>query len=211
MIGWKGILAGVAIAIGVGLAIVGEPGPAELAQFKRAELDAKLDARSVFLDPAEVLGLMRNKQVRLHLLDVRDERDFNLFHLTDAKHVALDEFRSGAVQQRLHPLALKIVISNDEARAIEAWRLLEATGIRGSYILEGGANLWVDVFRDGHLDAHGGSNVEQGDDFRHHFVAALGGRHSFSRPHVDAVSERSFEPRAELLTNVKKLSGGCGG
>ena len=211
MIGWKVALAATAALASAGLALVGEPGPTELVAFKRVELDAKLADRSVHLDPAEVLSLMRNKQVRLHLLDVRDEVDFNRFHLTDSKRVRAERLRSGELQKTLHPLALKIVISNDEARAEKAWRLLEATGVRGAYVLAGGANLWVEVFRDGKIDAQPLPTAGRDDTLRHGFDFALGGRHPFSRPTIDAAEGRSYEEKAELLTKVKKLAGGCGG
>lgn len=197
-----------AVAAAVAIALLGEPGPVELAEFKEAKLTETLIGRHRHLDPAEVLSLMRNKQVRLHLIDVRDERDFNLFHLVDAIRVPISDLEAGTAQTKFHPLALKIVMSNDEARAEAAWRLIEATGVRGAYILEGGINLWLEVFRHRRSDA--ASQLGQ-DDLRHKFTAALGSGYSYARPEVDAAHGRTFSEKATLLTTVAKLAGGCGG
>ena len=44
---------------------------------------------------------------------------------------------------------LFVTISNDEAAATEAWKILKAESVQNVYILEGGVNRWLDT-RLGH-------------------------------------------------------------
>ena len=44
------------------------------------------------------------------------------------------------------------ILAGDEARAEEAWRTLRAQGVRHVYVLAGGLNLWLDVFRTGEVN-----------------------------------------------------------
>lgn len=206
---YKPALALLAAALGVGLAIRGEPGPEELARMKRAALDARIETRAVHLDPAEVLELVHDRRVPVDLFDLRSEADYNLFHLLDAQRVPPERFADPARWPRMRPLALKILIANDEAEAERVWRWLEASGVRGAYVLAGGVNLWLAVFRDGQ---EGARPAAEGDGrLRHRFEAALGARHPFARPERSAVAGRAFEEKAEMLTTVVELAGGCGG
>ncbi len=46
-----------------------------------------------------------------------------------------------------------VLMSNNEERATEAWKMLVAQNVVNVYILEGGINHWLDVFgHEGHED-----------------------------------------------------------
>jgi hypothetical protein len=79
--------AGVGVAIGMACVaiVVGQPTIDRRVAWQSEELDAKIDSRAVHIDPGELLSLMYNNQIQLVLLDVRDEADFNRFHLADAQ------------------------------------------------------------------------------------------------------------------------------
>lgn len=190
----------------LGLVARGEPDVQDLLGWRAAELDARLAAREVHVDPAEVLGLLHDGRAPLRLLDVRDEAEWNLFHLRDAARVALDDLQRG-VAPALPAGAIVVVTSNDEARAEAAWRRLVVLGVPDVYVLAGGVNLWLDVFREGRLEAA----PSAGDDrLRHPFPAALGARWREARPPVDAAAGRAFTPRAHGARRARQEGGGCG-
>ncbi len=53
------------------------------------EYGSRLAYREVYIDPAELLHLMNDDYIELVIYDVRDERDWNMFHLVDAERIAL--------------------------------------------------------------------------------------------------------------------------
>lgn len=191
----------------VGLVLRGEPSMAERLRWRADELDARLAARTVHADPAEVLGLLHDGRAPVRVLDVRDEADWNAFHLRDATRVSLDDLDRG-IAPPLPLGAIVIVTSNDEALAEAAWRRLAVLGVPNVYVLAGGVNLWLDVFREGRVDA---TPRAAGDDrLRHTLPAALGERWPQARPSADAAAGRVFEPRTSGGRRARVEGGGCG-
>ena len=187
--------------------------------------DATLASRAVHADPVEVAGLLHRElggaPARFHLvlLDVRDPSSWNRFHLEDATPTTLarlagDEGRAWADAR--WATSVKVVLGDDEARAEEAWRLLSAHGARHVYVLAGGVNLWLDVFRDGRTDAAPARGAAATDTLRHAFPSSLGARLPWARPDVAtyrrlvATKARAFTPRVRPVTKAVAASGGCG-
>ncbi|MGD9253858.1 MAG: YeeE/YedE thiosulfate transporter family protein [Holophagae bacterium] len=186
------------------------------------ELDQTLASRSVHIDPVELLGLMHGYvdgapgRVQLALIDVRDEAEFNRFHLVDAKRTTLDDLQGGAGERYAgdhYDVAIKVVLGDGEARAEQGYRLLRAHGANDVYVLAGGINQWLDVFRDGKVEARPRPDDEAP---RHEFDQALGSRDPAARPTLrqyealaDGV-ERPFEFKVQPVVAAPEPSAGCG-
>ena len=115
-----------------------------------AEDQPLLDKREVQIEPAELLNFIANDLVQVVLLDVRAEADFNLFHLRDAQRVDLADLPEMAEKDFLNRPGntLFVVMSNDEGRATDAWKILKAESIENTYILEGGINNWLALYNE---------------------------------------------------------------
>jgi rhodanese-related sulfurtransferase len=147
--------------------------------------------------------------VRLILLDVRSEIDYNLFHIADARRVSLDELPALSKELLLEPdNTLFVTMSNDEKAATQAWKILMAESIPKVYILEGSINNWLKIF------AEGDSRIRTFDDPRddqldYEFAAALGSAFSSAEPDPDEY-ELIFTPKIELKAKKGPAGGGCG-
>ncbi len=203
----------------------GEGAVAERVRLLAPEHDAVLAARSRHLDPLEVAGLMHQqiggRPARFHLvlLDLREESEFNRFHLVDARRTSLDRLRGDegrAWADPRHATSIVVVASDDEARAEAAWRVLRAQGVAHVYVLAGGINLWLQVFRDGRWDAEPARGAVATDRMRHAFPSSLGDHHPFARPSEEVylramrTKARPFEVHVRPVTKAGKPSGGCG-
>jgi len=218
-----GIKAGAVILLlaAFGLILVPQPGLSDRLVRLGPELDRTLSRREVQIDPAELVDLMHNNQVRLMLLDVRDEADFNLFHLLDAEHRGPGDLTTEFARS-IDPEELVVVMSNDEVRATAVWKALRADGVRGAYILAGGINQWLDLY-GGLADppalpvstaagTTAGMNRETAEPLRYVFPAALGDRTEIAwpDPHHMHLPERTYTPKAKVLKPVTLAGGGCG-
>ena len=205
------------------LPVVGQPTLDDRVAAMAEELDAEFERGEVLIDPVEHLGLMhaqiqaRPGRFRLVTIDVRDEADYNLFHLVDAERVALDALRGDAGRRlagEAYETAIKVLVSNDETRALDAWRLLRAQGVKNLYVLAGGMNLWLDVFADGELDARPTSAPTADETLRHAFGEALGSRYPYARPsepvYLRVVAEREPEWKVKPVVKAPAAAGGCG-
>jgi len=203
------------LAVGGGVAIalvtvgIGQPTLERKIAWQAPELDRRLQDRQVHLDPAEVLSMMRNNQLDLTLVDVRPETDFNLFHLVDARRVAVEQLNEGWSRQ-LSPDAVVVVMSNDEQAAEQAWKRLAVQRVN-AYVLAGGVNRWLDLYHNHTANVPGPDHPATGDDrLRHRFDSALGYRLAEAKPDAQHAPPREFQPKLKLRKAVRAAGGGCG-
>ncbi len=184
--------AAVLIALGLLVLLLGDPTLEDRLKRTEPELQAELDERGTHIDPAELLSLLHNNQVRLAVLDTRPDAEFNLFHISDSRRVAPRPGRDTWTRD-LPATAVKVVVGSDEHSEEETWKRLRALGLTNVYLLEGGIDAWVGAYHEGAP-----------------FDAALGERHAAARPDAERVSERQFEKKVKVAVASKSAGGGCG-
>ncbi|MFH1844588.1 MAG: rhodanese-like domain-containing protein [bacterium] len=206
----KGAAALFALLAAFALMLVGLPGSeARLARLE-PELNRQLASREYHIDPGELMDLMYNNKLHLFVIDVRDEVDFNLFHLRDAIWKPVVQM-SAECCRRLRAEGIKVVLSNDEVRAEQAWKHLTANEVLNVYILAGGVNLWLDIYKDGLPGPPHEAITGVGDDtLRHEIDSALGHVPEFALPPHDLVGRREYPTKVKVARPVAVEGGGCG-
>jgi hypothetical protein len=142
---------------------------------------------------------------------VRDEADFNLFHIRQALHTPPEQLDATIPDLRLQAAAntVYVLMSNDETAATAAWQRLVAESVPNVYILEGGVNRWLELF--GHDDPTvRPTPTPPGDDRLHYvFVSALGDRYAAADPDPHHY-EFEYVPKIKLQLKRGASGGGCG-
>ena len=129
--------------------VQGQPSPETRYGWIAAQADRQIRERAIFVHPAEVVAMRKDTAVRVGILDVRDEHDFNLFHLAGARRVSLGDLRRpGFVKPLLDQPAnvVTFVVSNGEGPALAAWKTLRGSGVLNVYVIEGGINRWLELY-----------------------------------------------------------------
>ena len=195
------------------LALYGQPDLEQKWTFMEPEYASRLEYREVYIDPAELLHLMNDDYIDLLVFDVRDESDWNQFHLADAERIAMDQLSSQRERLRALPEnAVVVVVSNDEMLATESWKRLMVIARPNVYILEGGLNLWLNIYGvpAEEVSGHGQTDLAQPNGrLRHRFKMALGARHAAARPDEHLAPQRDYTPKVQLLKKIAR-AGGCG-
>jgi rhodanese-related sulfurtransferase len=109
----------------------------------------QLADRAPFASPAELVALRKDVGLRVDVLDLRPERDFNLFHVGAARRVDPRELDRPALVRRLldePPSTITFLAGTGEAESLEAWKRLRAQGVSNVYVLEGGINRWLELY-----------------------------------------------------------------
>lgn len=201
--------AGLLVLAALAVMLIGQPTTADRWAKIESQKQALLDDRAVQIEPGELLHTMHDHMLNLVMLDLRSEADYNLFHLEDALNVSLEELPAMIPDLLLEPPASVIILmSNDETRATEAWKLLVAESVPTVYILEGGINRWIAIFaaEDARIRP-GGSPAE--DALHYDFSAALGDAYPASWPDPEHYP-LEFSTKIKLQLKRGPMGGGCG-
>jgi len=194
------------------LAFFGQPGLEQKWELLAPKYEPLLAERTVYIDPAELLHQMNDDYIHLVIYDVRPESDWNEFHLVDSERIAIENFAAQRDRLRLLPEnAVVVVVSNDEILATRAWKYLMTVAKSNAYILEGGLNLWLNIYGVAEEEAgsHGKASLGKPDGtLRHPFKLALGDRHAAAQPDEHHLPHREYTAKVKLLKKIAK-AGGC--
>jgi rhodanese-related sulfurtransferase len=207
---WRYAAAGGLVGLAAVVMVIGQPDIETRWQRIASDKQPLLDARDVQIHPGEMLDLIGNDRINVLMLDVRNEADYNQFHIQDAKHVDLEDLPALIPELRLKPAnTVTVVMSNDEAAATEAWKNLVAGSVINVYILENGINGWLATFSEPEfLAEHPPIPGAAPDHLAYYFNTALGDRYIFAKPDP-AHYELTYE--SKVVLQVKRgASGGCG-
>jgi len=205
--------AGVAVFVAVALIFIGQPDYADRWSWIEAEKQAQLDNREVQIVHEELLHTMHDSKLNLIMLDVRDEKDYNLFHITDANHVLPEEIPDLIDEFIALPAnTVFVIMSNDETRATEVWKYMVAESVPNVYILEGGINNWLAVYATPyeHQYCAGEKEVVADDELRYLFTSAIGDECPAAYPHLEDHDHIDYEPKIKMELKRAPSAGGCG-
>ena len=170
----------------------------------------------------------------VNILDVRSERDFNLFHLKNAHRVDPAEVGSPEFMTAIKQVpegTIFFLVSNDDRDATRAYKTLRSAGLVNLYIVDGGINHWLDVFGIDPCVATAASKEAKGDEnLRYAFSLAVGDNTRAAHPgcpckdvpviceqhhetevagHHDDHAKPAYTPKVKLQKKSKP-HGGCG-
>ena len=197
------------VVLALGLVVIGQPGNAERWERLAPEKELLLNSRAVQIHPGELAASMHDHKIKLVMLDVRSEADYNLFHISDARRVDLDRLPALSQELQLEPgNTVFVLMSNDELAATRAWKMLTAESVQNLYILEGGLNYWLALFADGD-ERIIPTRTPVVDELRFDFNAALGSAYPAAQPEPGE-HKLEFVPKIELKNKKGGGGGGCG-
>jgi len=173
--------------------------------------DQMLENRLVFITPTEAFKAKYNQSMNPVYLDVRDESDFNLYHIEGAVNVPLERIEEIIPTLLSEPPAntVFILMSNDETAAVDTWKKLVASTVPNVYILEGGVNNWIAFFGSDNEPLQPAPNPAP-DQLAYIFPAALGNRYESCDPSPIEYEHLEFEAKIKLELKRDKSGGGCG-
>ncbi len=209
----KGYIAAAAVLLGgAGLtALIGQPDVEDRYAWIAAEADRQLTEREVLVDPAELVELWQDTSLLVRVLDVRNESDFNRFHLAGARRLEPGATRDPAVVKNLLEVSentITFLVSNDEAAAMRAWRDLRAQGVINLYVLEGGVNGWLRRYPPSPCVATPARRATADDELAWDFALSVGERASLAHPHL---ARHEYVPTCDRVAEGPQPSGHAAG
>ncbi len=199
------------VVVAVAILLIGQPTATEKWVRIADTKTAVLTERTVQVHPGELLASLADQKLNIIMLDVRSEADYNLFHIQDAQNVPAADIRSlvpGLFSENSANTVV-VLMSNDEAAATEAWKVLQAESVPNVYILEGGINNWISIFGKDEAGIKPLAGSAADEQLRYSFGAALGSRYEASAP-APHEWKLEYTPKIQLQRIRGVSGGGCG-
>jgi rhodanese-related sulfurtransferase len=174
-----------------------------------ATASRQLEQRLVLVDPREVVDLKKDLTVRVAVLDVRSEPDFNRFHVAGARRMSLDDARDPTFVGGLLAASdntVVFLVSNGEADAQAAWKLLKAQGVLNLYVVEGGINGWLAHYPPPHCVATRAERDDGTEALAWRFEVAVGD--GIFAAHPDRARKDAVPPCAASAGGVHEPESG---
>jgi len=120
--------------------------PKELKQIEPQELLWEIIQPTRYVTTDHVAKMIIQKDPSLELIDVRSSEEFSKFALPNSINVPLDSLLNGTSLLNFGIPGTKVVfISNDDIQADQAWVLTKRLGYKGTYVMTGGLNRWIET------------------------------------------------------------------
>ena len=161
-----------------------------------------------YFSPDEVAHMIISKDPSLVLIDVRNEDEYEKFHLPGAINIPLSSLLEEQWKDYIHQdLRYNVFYSNSTVNANQAWMLSRQLGYKNNYVLQGGLNYWAETI----LNPESPKSTEPNDaiakyDFR------KGASQYFGGAAVSAESSSSTTTKKPVIkrkTKKKAPEGGC--
>ena len=140
---------GLALVVALGIWVNGQPTPEEKWERVGEQYQPLLDKREAFVHPLEYVKTWNDAAVKLVTLDLRPATDFDGFHLDSARNVDFDGLVDPDLVFELNQLPAQgvvVLVADDEAQGVAAWKRLKAEGVTNLYLLDGGLRGWKTYF-----------------------------------------------------------------
>lgn len=138
------LLAGIAIALGVGILFM--PSKDYSKQTQPELLLSAIDDPSRFLTTDDITDRLIKKDPALILIDVRPEIQFKAFSIPGAINIPVDSLLSVSTQELLNQKEKdKVFYSNADVTADQAWIICKRMGMQRIFVMQGGANTWFNT------------------------------------------------------------------
>ena len=193
---WPRFMAGTLGMLAVLSLIAWSPLQGARTKSRQAVVEKNIAEQNVAIDAAELSDLMRDRSTPFAVFDIRNESDYNRFHLTDAERVAPGNL--GKVVS-VPAKTIKIMIAPDEASAKRVYRALALSGVENLYWLHDGLEAWQRMLEAQHVEPAT-------------LTAALGAEQRASRaPSHGPMLAGAYVKKVKRVGGGAAKSGGCGG
>jgi len=116
---------------------------------------------TVHTDPTILADAIVNKNAMIHpdilakwiieersdiiVVDLRSEEDFNKYAIKTSVNMPVKEFLTSG-KDELGMDMVTVLVSNDDNQSSQVWLLLKMMGYENTFVLQGGANFWVENY-----------------------------------------------------------------
>jgi hypothetical protein len=183
----KLVAAGALVLAALAVTVRGQPTPDDRYGWIATRSEKLIRDRAIFVHPAEVVAMRKDPNVRVGILDLRDEHDFNLFHIAGARRTTPAELGEPVFVRPLldQPAnAVTFLVSNGETTALAGWKVLQAQGVANVYVIDGGIDRWLELYSPPACVARRLDTGRNPDAFAYRFAYATGSMLPSAQPEL---------------------------
>ncbi|MBS4035557.1 MAG: rhodanese-like domain-containing protein [Ignavibacterium sp.] len=133
-------LAFIAIVLGLTALIIGSPTNETKVTINPNDLALMISKGADHIEVEELADWIIQGKMDYRLLDLRDDKSFNEYHIPTAENVPLSELMNYQIERN----EKVIIYSEGGIHSSQAWFLLKSKGYKSAYFIIGGLDEWKD-------------------------------------------------------------------
>lgn len=141
----------------------------------------------------------------LMLIDVRNEEDFQKYSLPRSVNIPLDSLLN---PENLSYLGIKgtnvVFVSDDDIKADQMWVLTKRLGYKGTYVMRGGLNWWMQTIIDPQQPSGDASYADQET-----YTFRKGAQMYFTGASDESSDDTKVEVQVQRREKSSVAAGGC--
>ncbi len=157
-----------------------------------------------------VADMLVQKDPSLQLIDIRNQTEFDQYHISGAINIPLDNILSEEYSAYFdQDIKMNVLYANGTTNASEAWILLRQNGYKSIFVMQGGLNHWAEtIMNPAQPSATAADDELARYDFRKAAGGVLGG--GTLTPTASAPAPTAAPaPKTAAGPKKKRASGGC--
>jgi len=141
----------------------------------------------------------------LMLIDVRNEEDFQNYSLPRSVNIPLDSLLNPENLSYLGIKGTKVVfVSDDDIKADQMWVLTKRLGYKGTYVMKGGLNCWMQTIIDPQQPSGDASYADQET-----YTFRKGAQMYFTGASDESSDDSKVEVQVQRREKTSAAAGGC--
>jgi len=141
----------------------------------------------------------------LMLIDVRNEEDFQNYSLPRSVNIPLDSLLNPENLSYLGIKGTKVVfVSDDDIKADQMWVLTKRLGYKGTYVMKGGLNCWMQTIIEPQQPSGNASYADQET-----YSFRKGAQMYFTGASAESSDDAKVEVQVQRREKTSAAAGGC--
>ncbi|WP_163709014.1 rhodanese-like domain-containing protein [Mangrovibacterium lignilyticum] len=189
------------LAIGT-LLVNNEP---KLKQIEPQQLLLEMVQPTRYVTTDQIAKMIIHGDPSLELVDVRSADEFEQFALPRSVNIPLDSLINSSSLGYFGIPGTKVVfVSNDDIAADQAWVLTKRLGFKGTYVMRGGLNCWMETIINPQEPSEGSPNTAYET-----YAFRKGAQQYFTGAKAEVAEGSKVKVEVQRRKKTSAVAGGC--
>jgi len=103
---------------------------------------ALVNTKNYVIKPTKVSDFLKDKSTDYQLIDIRSSQERRVYKIDESSHIPFERILEKEYRSLWNNNTIKVLVSENDLEATQAWLILKELGYKNIQVLEGGIDFW---------------------------------------------------------------------